>query len=109
MPFSSAISSVPQIGFDTGAPAVGGMDLNVSRQSEIASAAARDFEAFVLQSFIESMLPEKSESVFGTGRAAAFWKSMLAEHVANELAHAGGIGIARLVEAELAERSGDES
>lgn len=72
-------------------------------------AAAQEFEAFVLQSFIEAMLPEKADSVLGTGAAGAFWKSMLAEQIARELARAGGIGMARTIEAGLAGRSGGDS
>ena len=54
-------------------------------------------EAFVLQSFIETMLPKNAESVFGSGTSGAFWKSMLAEHLAKELTRSGGVGIARLI------------
>jgi hypothetical protein len=51
------------------------------------------FEAFVLQSFIESMLP-KSEAVFGPGNTGAIWKTLLAEKLAEQFARSGGIGIA---------------
>lgn len=63
-------------------------------------AAAQEFEAFVLQSFVEAMLPKEAASAFGGGTAGAFWRSLLAEHVARELARAGGVGIARLVAPE---------
>lgn len=54
----------------------------------------QEFEAFVLQSFIESMLPKDSETLFGKGTAGNIWKSMLAEQIGAQLAKAGGIGIA---------------
>jgi hypothetical protein len=54
----------------------------------------RRFEAFVLQSFVETMLPSQAESVFGSGNAGAIWKSLLAEKLADQFARAGGIGIA---------------
>lgn len=54
----------------------------------------RQFEAFVLQTFVQAMLPEDGEAVFGRGTAGSVWKSMLAEHIAGELARSGGIGIA---------------
>ena len=57
------------------------------------------FEAFVLQSFVETMLPENAETVFGPGNTGAIWKSMLAEHLAAQLARAGGIGIAERISA----------
>lgn len=52
------------------------------------------FEAFVLQSFVENMLPDNVESVYGGGFAGGVWKSMMAEQLANQMARAGGIGIA---------------
>ena len=41
----------------------------------------KDFEAFVLQSFIQEMLPKKAEGVYGSGIAGDIWRSMLAELV----------------------------
>ena len=52
------------------------------------------FEAFVLQTFIQSMFPKDAEHVFGGGIAGSTWSSMLAEQVAGQVAKAGGIGIA---------------
>jgi len=66
-------------------------------ETRAARAAAEELEAFVLQHFVEAMLPREAESVYGRGTAGAFWKSMLAEHVARELARSGGVGIARVV------------
>jgi len=54
----------------------------------------QQFEAFVLQSFIENMLPDENESVYGNGLAGDMWKSMMAEQLASQMAKAGGIGIA---------------
>jgi hypothetical protein len=54
----------------------------------------RKFEAFVLQSFVEAMLPDDAEHVFGSGNAGAIWKSFLAEEIGKEIADAGGVGIA---------------
>ena len=68
-------------------------------QSAVARAADpagpfQQFESFVLQSFIEHMLPQENESVYGNGLAGDMWKSMMAEQLANQMAKAGGIGIA---------------
>ena len=52
-------------------------------------------EAFVLQSFIQSMLPKNAENVFGKGAAGEVWKSMLAEKLANEMARSGQVGLAK--------------
>lgn len=53
------------------------------------------FESFVLQTFVQSMLPKNASSVFGKGSAGEFWKSMLAEKMGDELARSGQVGIAR--------------
>jgi len=57
------------------------------------------FEAFVLQSFVQSMFPKHAENIFGQGVAGEIWKSMMAEQIAGQLAKAGGIGIAREIAA----------
>lgn len=54
----------------------------------------RKFEAFILQTFVETMLPKESEEVFGKGTAGGVWKSMLAEQLGAQLAKGKGIGIA---------------
>jgi Rod binding domain-containing protein len=53
------------------------------------------FEAFVLQSFLDSMLPKNATNVFGKGSAGEFWRSMLAEKLGTELARSGQVGIAQ--------------
>ena len=55
----------------------------------------RKFEAFILQTFVETMLPKESEEVFGKGTAGGVWKSMLAEQLGAQLAKGNGIGIAK--------------
>lgn len=52
------------------------------------------FEAMVLQTFMQSLLPKESEAVFGSGMAGDMWKSMLAEQLGKVMAERGGIGIA---------------
>ncbi len=55
------------------------------------------FESFFLRSFIEEMLPKEDSAIFGTGSAGKIWKSMLAERIGDEMAAAGGIGIADML------------
>lgn len=55
------------------------------------------FEAMVLQTFIQNMLPKDAETVYGKGVAGDMWKSMLAEQLAGVMAERGGIGIAERV------------
>ncbi|RVU20267.1 rod-binding protein [Methylobacterium oryzihabitans] len=59
----------------------------------------KQFEAFVLQNFIESMLPKNATAVFGKGTAGSYWKSMMAEQVSGQITRAGGLGIARILAA----------
>jgi Rod binding domain-containing protein len=53
------------------------------------------FESYVLQSFLQSMLPRNATNVYGRGSAGEFWRSMLAEKMGDELARSGQVGIAR--------------
>ncbi|UVK47244.1 rod-binding protein [Mesorhizobium sp. AR07] len=55
----------------------------------------KKFEAMVLQTFIQNMLPKDTEGVYGKGLAGDMWKSQLAERVADVMAEHGGIGIAK--------------
>lgn len=53
------------------------------------------FEAFILQSFVQSMLPKNATNVYGRGTAGEIWRSMLAERIGEELARSGQVGIAQ--------------
>jgi hypothetical protein len=61
--------------------------------------AYQGFEAVALTSFVQEMMPHQATSVFGTGTAGEIWKSMMAEKIAGEMARAGGIGIAKHLQA----------
>ncbi|AQX23147.1 MULTISPECIES: rod-binding protein [unclassified Bartonella] len=61
------------------------------------AAVFRNFEAFVLQTFVESMFATDIQSIFGKGQAGQIWKSMMAEQLAKEFAVSGGIGIAQML------------
>lgn len=56
--------------------------------------AFRKFEAMVLQTFVQGMLPDGAENVYGAGLAGEMWKSFLAKEMAGAMAERGGIGIA---------------
>ncbi|TGU85120.1 flagellar biosynthesis protein FlgJ, partial [Mesorhizobium sp. M00.F.Ca.ET.151.01.1.1] len=53
------------------------------------------FEAMVLTTFIQNMMPKDTEGVYGKGLAGDMWKSQLAEKVADVMSAHGGIGIAK--------------
>lgn len=78
----------------------------LSSHGRAAAEPFQRFEAFVLQTFIQSMLPDNSAAVFGAGQSGEIWKSMLAEQIAAQLAAAGGIGIAEQVGGAHAPRAG---
>lgn len=59
--------------------------------------SARAFEAFVLTSLIEVMLP-RSGSFFGSGAGTEIWRSMFAQQLADEISAGGGIGLAEIME-----------
>lgn len=69
-------------------------DAEVSGASK-AKKAHEQFEAYILQTFIESMMPKDAENTFGKGNAGAIWKSMMAEQIGAQVSKAGGIGLAR--------------
>ncbi len=59
------------------------------------AAQFKRFEAMVLTTFIQNMLPKDTEGVYGEGLAGDMWKSQMAEHLADVMADRGGIGIAK--------------
>ena len=86
MPFALTSVSPVQPSLDAPAPPARGKP-----------GAAREFEAFVMQSFIQEMLPKDANNVFGKGIAGDIWRSMLAEKLAYEVAARGDLGIAKIV------------
>ncbi len=63
-------------------------------QTSPAADAFQKFEAVILQTFLQSMLPKDTESVYGEGMAGEMWQSMLAQQLGDVMAARGGIGIA---------------
>lgn len=57
----------------------------------------KPFETFLVQTFVEAMLPKDAESVFGKGPAGMIWKSVLAEQLAKEVMQGTGFGIAEAI------------
>ncbi|QPC85413.1 flagellar biosynthesis protein FlgJ [Mesorhizobium sp. NBSH29] len=53
------------------------------------------FEAMVLQTFVQEMLPKQTEAVYGKGMAGDMWQSLLAQQLGDVIAERGGIGIAK--------------
>ena len=57
----------------------------------------RKFEALLLQTFVQEILP-KDDQLFGDAASADISRSMMAEQLANQLAKSDRIGIARMIE-----------
>lgn len=64
------------------------------RASKGADNAFQQFEAMVLGTFFQSMLPADASAVYGEGLAGDMWKSILAQHLGEAVSERGGIGIA---------------
>lgn len=65
-----------------------------SQQLSARDDAYQNFEAMALTTFVQTMLPDDADNVFGSGTAGSVWRSLLAEKIAGQMAAAGGIGIA---------------
>ncbi|MEK1889143.1 MAG: rod-binding protein [Phyllobacterium sp.] len=76
-----------------------------AKATDAPSRAYKKFEAFMLQSFVESMFTGDNQAVFGQGIAGDYWKSMMAEAIANKMSDKGGIGIARMLEEQSARKA----
>ncbi len=56
------------------------------------------FEAFILQSWLEDILPKSSDGVYGSEAGADIWRSMMAEQIGGQLARADAVGLRKLLE-----------
>jgi Rod binding domain-containing protein len=63
--------------------------------SDKAAKAQVDFEAVLLNGFVNEMLPKEASATFGQGLAGDMWKSMLADQVSRQIAKSGTLGIAK--------------
>jgi hypothetical protein len=94
-------AALPAIGNAETAPYAGGMrDRLASLSPEAASEqkAARvqvEFEASVLKTFVDAILPKDEADVYGQGTAGDIWKSMLADQIAKQIAKSGAFGISK--------------
>ena len=81
-------------------------DDHATRTEPRAGSPFQKFEAMVLQSFVESMLP-KDTDLFGDAASADAVRSMLADQLATQLSRSGKLGIARAIEAAHGAASAD--
>jgi flagellar protein FlgJ len=63
--------------------------------------AARKFEAYMLQSFLEVLLPKENHDTYGQGLSGGIWRSMMAEQIGAQLAKRGVLGLDKIFEAQF--------
>ena len=73
-------------GAEAGAEGASGKDL--------AAGYAR-LEAVLLENMLNGMMGASGGSIFGSGLAGEYWKSLLAQGLAERIAQGGGLGLAR--------------
>jgi len=59
---------------------------------------AQKFEAFLLQGWLEVILPKQESGAYGLEAGGEIWRSMMAEQLSNQLVRAGGVGIQKLLD-----------
>lgn len=93
-----ASNNVTQPVFTLPSKAAAGTTSNTSTSaSDREMKAYKKFEAYLMQTFVESMLPKNTSEIYGSGTAGEIWRSMLAEHIANEMASGTALGIAESI------------
>lgn len=71
---------------------------NIQRDPKSGNAvAARKFEAFILQTWLETLLPKTEGGSFGTDGSANIWRSMMAEQLGMQLARSDVIGLQKII------------
>lgn len=82
------------------------IDAAATASRDIRSAdATQKFEAFIIQSSLEAILPKSEGGFFGRGTAGDVWRSMIAEQIGDQIAKAGGLGLRKLLDYDLALRA----
>ncbi len=64
-----------------------------------------EFEAVILSSLIQSIIPASLESSFGKGLGGSYVKSLLSEQIAKQIASTAEFGIAKLMESRVSGQS----
>lgn len=79
-----------------------GLNQYAQETKPAAVAAAEKFEAYILQTWLEVLLPKEDGAFYGTDGAGGVWRSMMAEQLGDQVAKAGGVGLRRLLAADHA-------
>jgi peptidoglycan hydrolase FlgJ len=54
-----------------------------------------DFEASMLKTFVDAILPKDEPDIYGQGTSGDIWKSMFADQIARQIAKSGVLGISK--------------
>lgn len=90
-----AAGDVPAQAFEAAPPAPVAAPSSGHARSAVPKAYVK-FEGMVLQTFLQSMMPDDA-SVYGEGMSGGMWKSLMAQTLGETMAERGGIGIASRV------------
>lgn len=58
-------------------------------------------ESVFLRNFVENMLPKDDGGLFGSGIAGEYWRSLLADQIADAIAATGKLGIAETLRSRI--------
>lgn len=97
-------ASVKTLSTGSGASHVGPLPGGVATRAARAGGAMENFEAFIIQSCLETILPKSEQGFFGQGSAGGIWRSMVAEQIANQIAKAGGVGLHKMLDGHWAQQ-----
>ena len=73
------------------------LDAPKSTVEKAAGKQNQQFEAMMLRSFVEDMMPKSTGGLYGEGTAGDIWRSMEVDYMSQEIAKSGGIGIAEIL------------
>ncbi len=94
--FQSLLAHAASRSTPAGAPAINQATASTSTV-KTAMSPYRKFEAVLLQTFVQEMLP-KDDDLYGDATTSDAYRSMMAEQLADQLAKSGRIGIAKMIE-----------
>lgn len=69
--------------------------------------AAQKFEAYILQMWLEVLLPKSEE--YGGGQAGGTWRSLMAEQLGEQLAKSGGVGVQKILASSESLKNADQT
>lgn len=72
--------------------------LNIDAGRPDSVSAVKKFEAFLLQTWLEVLLPKIDGGAYGNDHAGGVWRTLMAEQLGDQLAKSDCLGISRLID-----------